>query len=107
MMVSKSAAGIGPMRIPARSGKPENGSGVGSWLMMTASLPRRPAMSVKALAVQRESPSGRRWEVTAIFCDALILSAMRARGSASMLFHLLDQLIDPFLMLRARIQGEK
>ena len=64
-------------------------------------------MSVRARAVQRESPSGLRWEVTAILRDALILSAMSARGSAAMLLGLLDQLVDPVLVLRARIQGEK
>src|SRR4030042_396216 len=105
MMVSKSAARIGPMRIPASSGKPAKGRGGGSWLMMATSLPMRPPISEMARAVQRESPSGRRWEVTAIVRDALILAAMSSLGSAPMSLRLLDQLVDPLLVLRALIQG--
>jgi hypothetical protein len=59
------------------------------------------------MAVERESPSGRRWEVTAIVRDALILAAICSRGSVAMLLCLFDQPVDPLLVLGARIQGEK
>jgi hypothetical protein len=90
-----------------KSGKPEKGRGVGSWLMMAVSPPRSRLISERAKAVQRESPSGRRCEVMTIRFDARSLAAMSALGSAAMLLGLLDQPIDPRLMVRSRIQGEK
>jgi hypothetical protein len=43
----------------------------------------------------------------AIRFDALSLAAMSSLGSAAMLLGLLDQPVDPRLMVRPRIESEK
>ena len=94
-------------RIRAASGKAWNGTGVLSLLMMATSLPICSAAKARARQVQRESPSGRRWEVIARRRLSAIFLTMRSRGVVFIFLGRLKDPLDPFAHVRRRIQSKK
>ena len=95
------------MVMRAQSGKWVKGKGVLSLLTTITSLPISSRAKARARAVDKESPSGRRWEVMASRRQSAILRTIGSRGGTLILLARSKQPFDPVVQVRARIEGEK